>query len=211
MPSRLFTDGRYAAAMLELLRRHETQLRPALELSPRAAGDAIQSLLSAECRSVLGDLCAEYSSEFARRAMADWAFTDVDGYYYIVDVKTHRQDSAFNMPNLVSVERLCRFYEDDRNYFVILLVKYAATRIEEVLFIPIEYLAWECLTIGALGWGQVQIANASKVIVNAGQSRRQWMLQLCEVMSAFYPHEIEKINERIAYFERVRQDWMQRE
>jgi len=110
--SSLFSDDRYAMAIKELLEKHAADLAPALQLSPRAAGDAIQTLLSAECRAVLGDICAEYSSDFARRAMADWAFTDTDGFYYVVDVKTHRLDTAFNMPNLVSVERLSRFYED---------------------------------------------------------------------------------------------------
>ena len=60
--------------------------------------------------AILGDWCAEYSSSFARRAMADIAFTDVDGFYYVVDVKTHRADTKFNMPNLTSVDRLSRFY-----------------------------------------------------------------------------------------------------
>ena len=53
--------------------------------------------------------------------MADLAFEDLDGYYYIVDVKTHRLSTKFNMPNLTSVERLARFYEDDKNYFVVLM------------------------------------------------------------------------------------------
>lgn len=49
---------------------------------------------------------------------------DAEGLYYIVDVKTHRADTKFNMPNLTSVERLARFYEDDKDYFVVLIVKY---------------------------------------------------------------------------------------
>ncbi len=46
--------------------------------------------------------------------MADLAFQDQQGFYYVVDVKTHRTDTKFNMPNLTSVERLARFYEDDK-------------------------------------------------------------------------------------------------
>ena len=66
----------------------------------------------------------EYSSQFARRAMADLAFTDKDDLYYVVDVKTHRLDTKFNMQNLTSVERLSRFCEDDKNCFSILKVNY---------------------------------------------------------------------------------------
>lgn len=37
------------------------------------------------------------------------------------------------------------------------------------------------------------------------------MLELCDTMARFYPKEIEKISKRIAYFERVRQQWEQRQ
>lgn len=143
--------------------------------------------------------------------MADLAFRDQDGFYYVVDVKTHRLETQFNMPNLTSVERLARFYEDDSNYFVVLMIKYSVegTRVitREAHFIPIEFLAWDCLTIGALGWGQVQIANANVIKVNEAYARREWMIQLCDTMLDFYPREIEKIGERIEYFKRVKERW----
>lgn len=81
-------------------------LSPRTINSPRAVGDAIQDLLAENFDEILGDLSLNYSSDFARRAMADLAFNDKDGNYYVVDVKTHRLDSSFNMPNLTSVERL---------------------------------------------------------------------------------------------------------
>jgi hypothetical protein len=146
--------------------------------------------------------------------MADLAFTDRDGFYYVVDVKTHRLETHFNMPNLTSVERLARFYEDDNNYFVVLMVKYAiagtSVNVDRVHFVPIEFLSWDCLTIGALGWGQIQIANANIININEGYSRKNWMIELCDVMSEFYPREIGKINDRIDYFQRVRQRWEER-
>ena len=143
--------------------------------------------------------------------MADLAFTDRDGFYYVVDVKTHRLDTHFNMPNLTSVERLARFYEDDKNYFVVLLAKYAVEgakiRITKAHFVPIEFLAWNCLTIGALGWGQIQIANANVIHINEGYSRKKWMLELCDVMLEFYPKEVGKIQDRMDYFRRVKHRW----
>ena len=95
--------------------------------SPRAIGDAIQAILSDSFQALLGDFCHEYSADFARRAMADLAFTDADGFYYVADVKTHNLDTQFNMPNLTSVERLARFYEDDHNTFVVLQIQYRPT------------------------------------------------------------------------------------
>ena len=86
--------------------------------STRATGDAIQHILEENFQNILGRFSKEYSGKFARRAMADVAFTDRRDLYYIVDVKTHRLETKFNMPNLTSVERIARFYEDNTNYYV---------------------------------------------------------------------------------------------
>lgn len=202
---------RIEKAVVEMLNLQPEFLSSRTAESTRAVGDAIQSILSEHFQSLLGEHCAEYSAQFARRAMADLAFKDRDGFYHVVDVKTHRIGTQFNMPNLTSVERLARFYEDDHNYFVLLLVKYAVTdvqfRAEEAHFVPIEFLSWDCLTLGALGWGQVQIANANVIQVNEGYSRRKWMLQLCDALLEFYPREIGKVKERIEHFKRVKQLW----
>ena len=183
--------------------------------SPRAVGDAIENLVAKEFESFLGEWCVEYSSDFARRAMADLAFSDKDGFYSVVDVKTHREDTRFNMPALTSVERLSRFYESDMNVFSILAVKYSVSGVKvtvsDVLFSPIEFLDWGCLTVGALGWGQIQLANSNDIRVTHGYSRRRWMLQLCEAMGEFYPREIDKIQTRIDRFESVRTYWESRE
>ena len=78
---------------------------------------------------------------------------------------------------------------------------------ETAYFVPIEFLGWDCLTIGALGWGQIQIANANNINIVQGYSRKQWMLGLCDAMLDFYPREIAKITDRIGYIESVRQSW----
>ena len=146
--------------------------------------------------------------------MADLAFEDVAGLYYVVDVKTHRLSTKFNMPNLTSVERLARFYEDDKNYFVLLMIDYEIDGlravIENVTFVPIEFLEWDCLTIGALGWGQIQIANSNRVSVNPLSSRKKWMIELCDTLLDFYPKEIAKIDKRIAHFRKIRTKWENR-
>jgi hypothetical protein len=179
--------------------------------SPRAVGDAVQEVLAEGFAGILGDLCHECSADFARRAMADVAFLDRDQIYYVVDVKTHRLDTKFNMPNLTSVERLARFYESDTNYFVVLLVNYTVSEkrvvVSGVHFVPIEFLAWSCLTIGALGWGQIQIANSNVVTIAPQFSRKRWMLQMCDELLEFYPREVAKISKRVAHFEKVRAAW----
>lgn len=197
-----------------MMNAHKDFMSETTASSPRASGDAIQSILADNFDDILGDLCGTYSAQFARRAMADIAFTDKDGFYYVVDVKTHRLDTHFNMPNLTSVERLTRFYEDDNNYFVVLTLAYTIkgtkVKIDNVHFIPIEFLSWDCLTIGALGWGQIQIANSNNIIVNPKYSRKKWMLEFCDIMIEFYPKEITKIDKRIKHFQKVKKIWEQK-
>ena len=214
MKSRLFHSDAYTTIqekVRELINNSPDFLSKNTAQSPRAAGDAIENLVAAAFDRILGEHCGEYSSSFARRAMADLAFKDPDGLYYIVDVKTHRTDTKFNMPNLTSVERLARFYEDDANFFTVLLIRYGVqglkAHVSDVTFVPIEFLGWDCLTIGALGWGQIQIANSNYIRIRPRYSRKRWMLELCDTMLEFYPKEIGKIQARIGYFVRVKQRW----
>lgn len=217
MKSQLFHTKDYVSVqerVRDLINSSQDFLSKNTAQSPRAAGDAIENVVAASFDKILGEHCGEYSSNFARRAMADLAFKDRDGLYYIVDVKTHRTDTKFNMPNLTSVERLARFYEDDTNFFTVLLVSYGVegvkAKVSDVKFVPIEFLGWDCLTIGALGWGQIQIANSTVVTVKPGYSRKRWMLEFCDVILEFYPKEIAKIGERVSRFERVREFWAQK-
>ena len=218
MKSVLFMNDRYLSVQKKVksfLNKQEDFLSGNTAKSPRAVGDAIQEILSEHFPTVIGsDVCKNYSSDFARRAMADLAFEDVNGLYYVVDVKTHRLSTKFNMPNVTSVERLARFYEDDNNYFVLLMIAYdiEATRavVEKVTFVPIEFLDWECLTIGALGWGQIQIANSNRISIRPKYSRKKWMIELCDTLLEFYPREIAKIDKRILHFEKLRDQWNRR-
>jgi hypothetical protein len=215
MKSKIFYTDIYQKIQIDVLNFIEGSpdfLSVATAKSPRAVGDAIQDLLAENFDVILGDLCSEYSTNFARRAMADLAFQDEDNFYYVVDVKTHRTDTKFNMPNLISVERLSRFYQDDNNYFVILMASYTIQEIRAVIsnirFVPIEFLGWDCLTIGALGWGQIQISNSNNITINSAYSRKKWMLELCDVMLEFYPKEILKIGKRVSHFEKIKEFWL---
>ena len=129
MISPLFHTDRYLVVQQQIkdfLNTQDRFLSSSTARSTRAVGDAIQEILAGDFQTIVGeDVCVKYSSQFARRAMADMAFEDPEGACYLVDVKTHRLNTSFNMPNLTSVERLARLYEDDSNYFVVLMVTYA--------------------------------------------------------------------------------------
>jgi len=212
-----YTDGyeQVQRKIMGFLNDHEEFLSGSTVNSTRAVGDAIQDILANNFESILGEkTCKKYSAQFARRAMADLAFEDPGGFYHVVDVKTHRLSTKFNMPNLTSVDRLARFYENDKNYFVILMVAYEIEGlravIHEVRFVPIEFFGWDCLTIGALGWGQIQIANSNSININPQYPRKSWMLEMCDILMEFYPKEIAKINKRIERFRKLKEEWQKR-
>jgi len=211
--SKLFSNGMYheiEEKVKRFLNEQDGYISEISVSSTRAVGDAVQSIIEDNFEDTLSPFIKDYTIDFARRAMEDLAFSDMDGFYYVVDVKTHRLDTEFNMPNLTSVKRLSRFYEDDNNYFVILMVKYIIEGtnilVDKVHFVPVEFLSWACLTMGALGWGQIQIANANNILVEAS-TRQIWMLQLCDILEVFYEQEIIKIGGRREYFAKVRAFW----
>lgn len=63
------------------------------------------------------------------------------------------------------------------------------------------------MTIGALGWGQIQIANSNQITLKPQYSRKKWMLEMCDALLLFYPKEIAKIEGRIGRFEEVKDAW----
>lgn len=216
MTSTFYKNGHYLSVAIQVknyLNRQASFLSAETAKSPRAVGDALEIIIAESFSAFLGDFCREYSRDFARRAMADLAFLDSEEVYTAIDVKTHREDTSFNMPNLTSVERLSRFYESNNNVFALLMIRYKIEGLNvvvtEVKFAPIEFLDWSCLTIGALGWGQIQIKNSNRIEINDGYSRKEWMLQLCDLLiDNFYPGEILKIAKRKDRFESVKKNWL---
>ena len=74
MPSQLFSTNAYRdieQRAIKELNAREDFLSISTASSPRAAGDAIQEILADNFQALLGNFCAEYSADFARRAMAD--------------------------------------------------------------------------------------------------------------------------------------------
>lgn len=214
MASKIFYSDEYKkieSNILKTLNDHDDYLSLRSADSPRAVGDAIETILEEEFPQILGSLCKEYQKDFARRSMADLAFIDIDDNYYCVDICTHRNDTKFNMPNVTSVERLARLYQGDNDYFVVLSIAYdvegTKITVSNVHFAPIEFYMWDCLTIGALGWGQIQIANSNNIHIQQ-YSRKKWMLEFCDIMLSFYPKEITKINSRIIHFQGVKEFWL---
>lgn len=68
----------------------------------RAVRDAAQSFLEQHLPSCIpAGLVSKFSTTFARRLMADFAFEDASGSYYFIDFKTHNLGTKFNMSILL--------------------------------------------------------------------------------------------------------------
>jgi len=84
MKSTLFYTNEYKKVekkIKDFLNDQKGFLSPRTTSSTRATGDAIQELLADNFKSILGERAKEYSAVFARRAMADLAFTGKDDFY----------------------------------------------------------------------------------------------------------------------------------
>ena len=81
MRSRIFSTDAYqkiSDAITVFINNQVDILSAATSQSPRATGDALQVILSSEFPLFIKEWCATYSTAFARRAMADLAFSDKD-------------------------------------------------------------------------------------------------------------------------------------
>ncbi len=174
----------------------------------RTLGDAVENAVVER----FADICAEFSTEvtvsFSNRALEDVAFR-YNSRYFAVDVKTRNAAARFSMPNLISVDRLLKFYDNPDNYFVLAMIGYRVIspssnrqetvmlQVGEIIVSDIEHIGWQSLTIGALGSGQLQIKDASKLVLNPESSRPDWLHELYYRLMRFYEGEIKKNGQRL--------------
>lgn len=180
--------------------------------STRAVGDAVQTYVQSIFHDCIpAGFLKKVEDGSSRRSMEDFAFYDKKDNYYAGDVKTHNIGTDFNMPNLISVKRLASFYRNNTNYFCILMIGYkirdGKINYSECKFRPIECFRWDCLTLGALGWGQIQIRNSNAIKFTRKYSRKEWMLTFCGAIGLFYENEISKIKERKTWFQKEHEFW----
>ena len=106
-------------------------------------------------------------------------------------------NSDLSMPNLISISRIKKFYENDRNLLLYVFVKYVSNnnviQILEVNVKKLEQLNWECLTIGNLGKGQLQITNMNEISFQTFMTRTDWMERLSYDVVIYYQKLIDKI------------------
>jgi hypothetical protein len=120
---------------------------------------------------------------------------------YKIDIKTHDLNSDFSMPNLISVDRLKKFYEDENNHLMYIIISYTTnnniTQIKNIEIRYIEELSWEILGIQNLGKGQLQIKNMNNELIFVEPNREEWINTLKQNMIKFYKKQIIKTQKLI--------------
>ena len=157
-------------------------------LEHRGVADFIENKLTGYIISDYGGLKAR-----SQRSIEDVGLED---YSYLVDIKTKDGDKEFHMPNLVSVDRVRKFYFNDNNFIEYVFVDYnkrdTEVTIKNIEYYKIEEIDWDCLQIANLGKGQIQIRDAKKPIKKYDGSREEWLKELRIRVLLFLDKQIKK-------------------
>jgi hypothetical protein len=164
-------------------------------IQQRGIGDKIEDIVC-EFITKLNTTEMVVESATSRRSMEDIQILN-SGCVYKFDTKSHNVDSDFSMPNLVSIDRLKRFYNNDRNFLCYIFVDYKVdldvATIVNIDVRLIEELHWDILAIQNLGKGQLQIKNMNNELKFVDINRTIWMDKLKENAVIYYDNLINKI------------------
>ncbi len=220
MKSRFYYEGHHkfvATSIKEFVNSVNSFIPAKTTRNPEIVGFTLQFLLSNTFESLLGKWCDEYdhAKDSGVRDIADLAFTDLEGFYSAISLNTHKLGADSDKINLLPVERLMQFYESDTNVLAVIIINYEVNKtfleVSDVVFVPIEFLNWKCLNINAFISGNIQIANSENILLDMQNSRKQWMLQMCDAVMDIDPHKIFETEEKIQEFERIREYWKNKE
>ena len=133
----------------------------------------------------------------SKRSIEDVGLVTTDYDDIKIDIKTHDAKAELSMPNLISISRLKKFYKNDKNLLLYIFVKYInyghSVQILSTQVKSVEQLNWECLTIGNLGKGQLQVKNMNEISFQNAMSRKEWMERLSYDVVIYYQSLINKI------------------
>jgi len=173
-----------------------------LNESVRAIGDKISSVLTNRISIIFNKYIVEFNILDSSKRICNVIIRDKYNNTYYVDIITHNITKEFVRPNITAVKNIEKLYNSSQNIFLILLVHYNPTLtnncITGVQLFPLEWLKWECLDIGALGNGQIQIKDSNNIIINKNADRISWNKEFKNRLMLFYKKQQMKLNKRIS-------------
>jgi hypothetical protein len=131
-----------------------------------------------------------------KRSIEDMIVETQNETFY-VDVKTADQGGTFSMPNLISVDRLHKLYQDPSKTIMLIFVDYewiddATIAILDIRQSRIEEIDMESLHVQNLGKGQLQLRNGTVIRADPTVTRGIWMNDFINMVIAFKKQLLEK-------------------
>jgi hypothetical protein len=158
----------------------------------RAYADLLEELA---CATAQAEYPTQYRKARSVRSPEDFTLVNGDCNNYF-DVKTRQVGTDFNMPNLISVDRLDKMLEDPDTELHYWMIDY---RVHEDGTCTVEHseirtvwsLPWPALAIQNLGKGQLQISNWSQLATHVN-NRDAWHQFLKAERKRFYLKQASK-------------------
>ena len=156
----------------------------------RAWADIIEETACAVAMSEFPD---QFKKARSVRSPEDFALSGTPEIY--VDIKTRQLGTDFNMPNLISVDRLDKILSDSNLELYYWFVDYEIVNGECVIrhneIRTVWSLSWDALAIQNLGKGQLQICKWEHVPVHV-TDKQAWHKHLREARRCFYLKQVKK-------------------
>lgn len=162
-----------------------TQLKPSSS-NQRAYADMIEETA---CALAAHEYVGFYSPARSVRSPEDFTVMDGSVTNY-VDVKTRQLGTDFNMPNLISVDRLEKLLSTPDTELYYWMIDYRVQAdgscvIEQSEIRSVWSLDWSALSIQNLGKGQLQISNWEHIRIPV-YNKEAWHQELRVRRRAFY-------------------------
>jgi len=177
--------------------------------STRAIGDGLKDYILQNIHSIFpSDEINSIEVTTKKKSMYNIKLTDIYGNIHFINIISHNKLTHFNMPNITSIDRIKKLYQDKNNTFDILLISYIIEDYkilaQECKLLAIESFDWSCLRIGSLGCGQLQFKNSNNLLINENYDRKLWLKQMLTEAICYYEKEADKNIERGSLYKKIK-------
>lgn len=165
----------------------------------RTIGDLVEKKVVDIVLQNHGEIITEVKISTGKKSMEDVSVVS-EGVTYMLDPKSHNIDSEFSMPNLSSISRIKKLFDNNKKEMMYVFVDYKideqVVRIEKIKVLFLWELDMSMLGIGALGKGQLQIKNLNKELVITNEGKKVWYGKLKTEVKDYLAKQIKKIEKQ---------------
>ena len=165
----------------------------------RTIGDLVEKKVIEIILQNQNPIINEVKLSTGKKSMEDVSVVS-NGVTYMLDPKSHNVDSEFSMPNLSSISRIKKLFDNNKKEMMYVFVDYKidgqVVRIEDIKVLYLWELDMSMLGIGALGKGQLQIKNLNKELVISDEGKQIWYGKLKTQVKEYLAKQIKKIEKQ---------------